>query len=184
MTLELAQRAKKRQSVNLLIVKGLADVHMDKGKEVWGTASGSRKADKLFCIMGFALRAEPPMTAPAFFEAVNKVGVGCYAQGMTYNANPQNKATSNNRQAEAGWDTLNWLGKKIPEWRFGADPDPHGKTTAKYFADRALDPAIRINWQQMLVPSSRVADSVFWQRGALGDIMRRTPVDRAISRTH
>lgn len=184
MALELARRAKEKQGVNLLILKGLTEVQMEKGKESWNFANGSREADRLFCLMGFAHRQEPPMTAPAFFDPVNSAGVACFAQAMTYNANPQKKAVSPVRQAEAGWDTLNWVGGTMPEWRLGADPNPKGKTPVGYFAARSPEPRIRVNWQTMLVPATRVAESVRWQRSSLGDIMRRTEVSRAISRTH
>ncbi len=184
MSLHLARRAKENQGVNLLILKGLADVRMEKGQESWNFARGSRQADRLFCILGFAHRQEPPMTAPEFFDPVNGKGVACFAQAMTYNANPQTKSASPLRQAEAGWDTLNWVGGTIPEWRLGTDPNPKGKTPVGYFAVRAPEPRIRVNWQTMLVPATRLAESVRWQRGSLGNIMQRTEVNRAISRMH
>ena len=185
MSLSMARRAKQNQHLNLLIITGLADVQMNKNREEWTKSEGSRKADKLFCIMGFAHRSEPDTTAPSFFEDVNRDGVTCFAQGMMYNANPQRgNVAAADRQAEVGWDTLNWLGTEIPEWRRGEDPNPKGHTTVAYFSARAREPVIQLNWQCMLVPSTRISESVIWQRGASGRLLRRTTVNRPIARTH
>lgn len=184
MTLQLAVRAKERSNVNLLILRGLTQAGMQKGTERWTKKQGSREADRLFGILGFALRQEPAMTAPAWFEPVNADGVACFAQAMLYNANPAAKPQSSNLQREAPWDTLNWLGSRIPEWQNGQDPNRSGNTPASWYAARSPLPRIRPNWQSMLVPSTRVSESVIWQRGALGRIMRRTAVETPLSRTH
>ena len=184
MTLQLAVRAKERKNVNLLILRGLARTGMKKGEESWTQKRGSREADRLFCILGFALRPEPDMTAPAWFEPVNADGVACFAQTMVYNANPAGKPKSEILQREAPWDTLNWLGTRTPEWRNGQDPSPSGNTPSAWYAARSPLPRIHPNWQSMLVPATRVAESVLWQRGSLGRIMRRTAVETPLSRTH
>jgi len=184
MSLSLVQQAKEKQGIHLLILDGLEDAQMNKGQETWTKSSGSRQADKLFCIMGFALRDAPPLVAPVFFDPVNSGGVACFAQAMTYNANPQLPSQSDATQAQVGWDTLNWLGPNVPEWKSGADPNPAGKTPVTYYTSVAPEPVVRLNWQTMLVPATRVSESVLWQRGKLGRIMDRTAVDLEMSRTH
>ena len=183
-SLEQAKRAKANKKINLLVMKGLVKAKMEKGQEDWTTSEGSRRADRLFCVMGFADREAPSMTAPSFFDTVNKDGMVCFAQGMFYNANPQKPRSSQDKQTEIGWDTLNWLGREVPEWQGGEDPEPDGNTSVSYFSNRAPEPVIQLNWQSMLVPSTRIAESVLWQTDRLGRILDRTTVDRPISRTH
>jgi hypothetical protein len=184
MTLQLAVRARDRQGIRLLVLKGLARVEMNKGQESWSRKGGSREADRLFGILGFAHRPAPPLAAPGWFEAVNADGIACYAQTMIYNANTARESRSELLQAEAPWDTLNWHRVRVPEWRMGQDPNPSGNTLASWYSARAPRPEIRLNWQSMLVPSTRVAEAVLWQRGALGRILRRTAVETPLSRTH
>ncbi|MEN9556827.1 MAG: hypothetical protein RLZZ232_3113 [Planctomycetota bacterium] len=184
MTLQLAVRARDRQGIRLLVLKGLAQVEMNKGKESWARKSGSREADRHFGIMGFAHRPAPPLAAPGWFDSVNADGVACYAQTMIYNANSARESKSELLQAEAPWDTLNWHRVRVPEWRAGQDPNPSEDTLSSRYARFAPRPEIHVNWQSMLVPSTRVAESVLWQRGALGRIMRKTAVEAPLSRTH
>jgi len=47
------------------------------------------------------------------------------------------------------------------------------------------EPRIRVNWQVKLVPATRVTDSIWFQQGDLGTVMRRTtPIHLNLSGTH
>src|SRR5262249_14401359 len=51
-TRTLAQRMKQRAGVNLPILRGLDVDRIEKGREEWTRAEGSRTADQLFCLIG------------------------------------------------------------------------------------------------------------------------------------
>jgi hypothetical protein len=47
------------------------------------------------------------------------------------------------------------------------------------------EPRIHLSWQTKLVPTTRLAESIWWQRGELGSILRRTPpVHTPLGSTH
>jgi hypothetical protein len=172
-------------AINLLVMQDGDVLRMDKGTEPWTRADQADLVDRRFSVMGFALRPKPFLAAPAYFEEPNADGIAAYAQAMIYNANPQRpQRRDRERQAEIGWDTLNWIGNDLPEWEAGNDPAPRENTPTSYFSARAPSPRIRVNWQALLVPSTQVSEAVFWQRGNMGKILRRTNVWSGTARTH
>ena len=182
-SLKLAQREKER-GINLMILQDFDPITMTKGNEVWTSAEGSRHCDERFGLISFARRPAPLRMGAAYFETPNQRGIAAYAQTLTYNANPQTaQATPSGRQKIVGWDTLNW-DQLVPEWSAGNDPVPHGNTRYEYFQERAPKPEVNLNWQSLLTPTSRIAESVAWQQGDLGDILRRTKVETGWSRAH
>jgi hypothetical protein len=168
-TLTLAQRHKQERGVNLLILQGLNTDGTDKTNEPWTTADGSRTADKMFATIGFARRPRPPLNAANLFRQGNPDGIVAYAQVMIYNANPEQLGTPPGAgvQPTAGWDTLGWI-TQVPEW---SQTDTSGDPAIPDVAE----PLIRIAWQSKLVPTTRLHESIFWQQGDLGKVLRRTP---------
>jgi hypothetical protein len=166
-TLTLADRQKQERGVHLLIIQGLDQDGADKTNEVWTTADGSRDADRLFGTIGFARRPRPPLNAANLFRQGNPDGIVAYAQVMIYNANPQQRGTVAGTQPTAGWDTLGWI-TPVPEW---SQTDTSGDPPIPNLAE----PQQRIAWNSKLVPTTRLAESIFWQQGDLGKVLRRTP---------
>jgi hypothetical protein len=174
-TLTLTRRLKQGGgllAVNPYILEGLDLDRIDKGQETWTQASGSREADRLFGVIGFAHRRKPKIAAGGIFRQSNPDGLVGYAQGMIYNANPQPRAGAATAgagwQPVVGWDTLNWAGP-VPEYP-GAGPNGPDPTIPT-----VPEPRIRINWQTKLVPTTRLAESIPFQQGELGRVVRRTP---------
>ena len=174
-TLTLTRRLKQRGgllAVNPYILEGLDLDRIDKGQEAWTKASGSREADKLFGVIGFAHRRKPKIAAGGIFRQSNPDGLVGYAQGMIYNANPQPRGGAASAgagwQPVVGWDTLNWAGP-VPEYP-GTQPSGPDPTIPD-----VPEPKIRINWQTKLVPTTRLAESIPFQQGELGRVVRRTP---------
>lgn len=173
MSLTLAQRAMRDQGICLLVVDGLNEVSGDKGKEEWNHKDGSRTADTLFCVMGFTLREAPPVIGRGVYADGVEDALLTFSQTMTYNANPVSAERSSNLQRVTGWDTLNWKHGQVPEWRFG---ERYGAGVSR--------PEIQLNWQAMLVPSTRVNEASQNTRGLVQRVLNRTETERAISRTH
>jgi len=171
-TLELAKRAKQQTLVNLLVIRELDIDGRDKTHEPWAEpdGSGSATADRLFAVIGFARRPPPGIAALGYFRQPNPDGFVAFAQGMVYNANPHKQGANRpGWQAVAGWDTLNW-DSEVPEY---PGPNPKGETCP---IPRVPEPRVKLNWRAKLVPTTRLPASVLWQRGELGEVMRRTPV--------
>jgi len=183
-TLEMADRAKREQFVNLYIIDEFDNLTEQKGDEQWAQARGSREADELFAIIGFSYREKPRIAAPVYFSAPNQHGFVTYSQAMIYNANPQFGNVAESYQSIVGWDTLNWVDQPVPEWQTGNDPEPRLNTPVDYFASRAVQPTIRVNWQNMLTPSTRVGQSWIWRFDEGGDILRRSYLSSSAARTH
>jgi hypothetical protein len=178
-------RQAQQHGVRLLILRDFRPATMKKGTEPWATVDGSRLADRRFAVVGLAYRATRPQMATPYFRRNPDHGSAAFAQAMIYNANPQNPAFDDPlRQREVGFDTLNWLGQRIPEWGLGVDPDPTGRTPVSYFRERAPQPSIRLHWQTLLTPCTRIAETSEQQTGPLGRLLQRIPVDRPIARLH
>ena len=173
MTLALANKAMRNQGIRLLVVDGLNEVNGNKGQEVWNRTDGSRTADKLFCVMGFTLRSPPPVIGRGVYVEGVDDALLTFSQTMIYNANPISTTRSSDLQHVTGWDTLNWNHGKIPEWRFGEN---YGAAVPR--------PGIALNWQAMLVPTTRVNEASQNTHGLVQRILKRTETERAISRTH
>jgi len=173
MSLKLAQRAMRDRGIRLLVVDGLSEANGNKGQEMWNHADGSRTADRLFCVMGFTLRSPPPVIGRGVYVDGVEDALLTFSQTMTYNANPVSPTSSSGLQHLTGWDTLNWKHGQIPEWRFG---ESYGAGISR--------PEIQINWQAMLVPSTRVNEASQNTQGLVQRVLRRTETERAISRTH
>jgi hypothetical protein len=137
-----------------------------KGKEPWTKESGSKQADQLFCVLGFAQRpAKTIAMVPVFGKPQqNSNGVVAFAQAMVYNANKQDaSANPGDFQPEIGWNTLNWRspinGSNAYEFAKGVkDPSAFGALKNFLNNDGGDDnqPAIKLNWQARLTPVSRL----------------------------
>lgn len=178
MSLSLAERAKQGQGIHLLVIDDHTILSGNKGQEPWTRSRGSRRADELFSVIGFTQREPPPIIGQGVYVKGVDQRLVTFAQGMIYNANPVEIAGAGGRnwQVETGWDTLNWIHGKIPEWHFGAS-----FRAAVSFREH---PRIQLNWQGMLVPSTRIDDAGQWQRGALGGVLEATETGLTRARTH
>lgn len=145
-----------------------------KSLETWNrpTRTGSYRADEIFCLIGFAKRPKHSLFSKPFFRQENPNGFLCYSQAMIYNANKQQEPTEwngpGNRQAEVGWDTLNWstdnkFGKTVEqgfEWQFttqdrtlsSSPPGTSGWTAQGWNREHHEPPGIKLNWQAKLTP--------------------------------
>lgn len=123
----------------------------DKGFAIW-TEDGVR-ADNMFSLVGLTLRKEPIVYGePNFFRQTNRDGRLAMAQALVYNANNQirnahhidlgNKRIRPIRQADVGWDTLNWKSGTRPYELVGIGIQPEF-------------PQIEVNWQAKLVPLTK-----------------------------
>jgi hypothetical protein len=135
-----------------------------KGMEPWTKASGSRYADKLFCVVGFAHRPPRTLAMPTVFgkPQQNSQGLVAFAQAMLYNANNQDlAATVGGFQPELGWNTLNW---RTPvsgsgAYEFGAgvrDPSPSSALSSFVGGGNGSGPSVKLNWQAKLTPVTRL----------------------------
>jgi hypothetical protein len=167
-TKTMTDRLRKDHSVRLYIVEGWTPDGTAKGRETWTRADGSREADKLFCVLGFAHRPAPTVTSFGIFRQANPHGTAAYAQGMAYNANPQSPGGSSAYQPQVGWDTLNW-DNRVREFPGERPRDD------SYPVPTVEEPRVRVNWQAKLVPTTRLAESIWWQKDDLGRVLRHTP---------
>jgi hypothetical protein len=126
----------------------------DKSQEVWNKKgfAGSKKADDIFCCMGFAKSEKPDVISKQFFRQENPYGIVCYSQAMIYNANSQQTPAKGGKdQPAVGWDTLAWDHEKqrVKEWE---DPGYFGRLmdSVSIFPDK--EPKIKLNWQAKLTP--------------------------------
>jgi hypothetical protein len=164
--------------LNLYVLNDLDVQNSDKGQEPWTRADGSRRADELFCYVGFAHRpAAPLIITPWIFRQPNPDGYVTYAQAMIYNANPQTGAVDAKTQPVVGWDTLNWS-NQVPEY---SDDEPQ---PPDYPTDPLPEPQIKLNWQAKLVPTTRLQDAAAWQPGVIGGTLSRMPLDVTLASVH
>jgi len=183
----MTERAKKDHGVNLLILEGTDPAGPDKGAETWTTADGSREADELFAVVGFAHRPAKPPIGGRVFRQPTPDGVATYAQALVYNANPQRPtAGPAGWQKRVGWDTLNWV-VDVPEY-----PGPGNRVVEPAEIPNIPLPQIRVNWQAKLVPATtdRLRRAFLMKTFAPGTdpglrrIINRTYPDRDLARTH
>jgi hypothetical protein len=132
----------------MLDLNKTGDDGIHKSNEKWNEDSltGSYRSDEIFSMMGFAKRPKSRIAAPAFFRQENPHGYVCYSQAMIYNANPQQEPADSGgdgaKQADVGWDTLNW------------DHTLSGSNPIEYVTDDDYQypPRIKPNWQAKLTP--------------------------------
>ena len=178
--LTLADRFRRERGVRLYHLDGYDPERQEKGTERWQTAGGSREADRLFAVVGFAHRGRLPVAGLGVFRQANPDGMAAYAQSFVYNANPNPRTAGGGFQPVVAYDTLNWVN------RVRDHPGQRPRDTERYLPiPNVPEPRVRINWQVKLVPTTRVAESIWWQKGDLGQIMRRTSwVHIPLSGTH
>jgi hypothetical protein len=173
-TLQKAIEMKRERGVNLHIMRDLDLAQSDKGEEVWTTRAGSRRADRLFSVVGFARRDAPDMFGPGIYERENRDGILGYAQAMVYNANPQHGPSGQGLQPEIGWDTLNWVSPVL-------EHNSHGGNSSD---SPAAQPQILLNWQAKLVPVTRLNESAVVLEGRFRQVVRRLVPQDELFRTH
>jgi hypothetical protein len=153
-------RGQNGKGIRLYTIKEL-NTNGQKSQEVWNIKglTGSKKADELFCGIGFAKSEKPDVISRMFFRQENPHGILCYSQAMIYNANSQQTpATGGKNQPKVGWDTLAWDHdlQRVREWEnpggfqrmmnqflFFSDDNPIGVQP---------EPKIKLNWQAKLTP--------------------------------
>lgn len=175
-TLNMAWWQWVENKTHLYVLTDLEVAGADKGEEPWTTKAGSRRADELFAVMGFAHRPAPYVVAYPLLRDSQPDGVAAHAQVLLYNANPQDRPRRAKWQPVVGWDTLAWDGP-VPEFEFGE----------RYGSDRDIreQPRIKLNWQTKLVPTTRLKDAAGTQPSAeLNRILDRTAADTWIANTH
>ncbi len=126
----------------------------DKGYEAFTDAP--EVADQLFAITGLAYFPSPTVIGQPLFKQLHRDGRIALSQALLYNANEQVrpeykidltcKRLRPNRQANVGWDTLNWKSgirpsELVAKWDNGGAP-------------AVIYPEIQVNWQCKLVPVS------------------------------
>lgn len=135
----------------------------DKGYELW-TQSRS-EADRTFgTLVVIHLNPDSVIGSPAVFQQHFPSGQVFYAEALSYNANPEKrhacrinlrcKRITPNRQANVGYDTLQWQasgksesGSSKSPWELVAKTDAGGQPDPEF-------PRIRLNWQAKLVETS------------------------------
>ncbi len=126
----------------------------DKGFESF--TDNPETADRLFAVTGLAYWEAPAVIGKPLFKQFHADGQVAMAQALIYNANDQVipehkidltcKRIRPNRQADIGWDTLNWKpglrpSELVAKWDNGGAP-------------QVIYPEIQVNWQCKLVPVS------------------------------
>jgi len=181
-TIEMTRRAKELViPVNLLVIRELKQDGSDKGKESWAREGGSGTADQLFGTMAFAHRPKSEIASFGYYRQPNPDGFLAFAQTMIYNANPQKPDESRRGfQKRVGWDTLNWS-VDVPEY-----PGPGGGGETCPIPTGVPEPRIKLNWQAKLVPTTRLPESMLWQREpAVKSILKRTAFELpGLTNTH
>ena len=175
-TLRICRPAKN--PMRLLMLQDVDLVKSDKTFEPWTLADGSALADQRFAVVGFARKSPAKVSSFGIFRQGNPDGIVAYAQQMIYNGNPQHRNSGTpTQQPIAGWDTLDWS-NRVPEY-----PGP-GLMGPNSIIVEVPEPRIRPNWQSKLVPTTRLAESTQWQRGELGEVLRRTASGLNLAGTH
>ncbi len=184
-TLSIIKKQRDDNDIKLYVMKpdpqGSGNTY-PKTYEPWTYAAQSSQVDQMFTVVGMAHRRAAIVAGSGIFRQENPQGMVCYAQAMFYNANPQRRGSGDdNTQPTAGWDTLNWDGTvAIPEY---PGPAPQSDDTS-IITPSTPQPLIRLNWQSKLVPTTRLTEASAFQRGAIGDVLRRTIPESPLGRTH
>ncbi|MCU0703142.1 MAG: pilus assembly protein TadG-related protein [Fimbriiglobus sp.] len=179
-SLTLTDRFRREGGVLLYHLNGYDPDREEKGSEEWQTADGSRQADRQFAVVGFGHRGRAETASYGVFRQANPHGIAAYAQAFVYNANPNPRTTGGGLQPRVAYDTLNWVSPVFDH------PGQRPVDTDRYSPiPNVAEPRVRVNWQVKLVPATRVADSIWFQRGELGEVMRRTaPFHLGMTGTH
>jgi hypothetical protein len=130
----------------------------DKAKAIW--IKTPDVADELFATVVVASQSRPQAVGtPVVFPVVYPQGTTAIAQVLLYNANPcvepeqsidlRCKRIIPNRQADFGFDTLNWKPSSRP-YELVAVTNEGGAPKPEY-------PEVLLNWQSKLVPVSATA---------------------------
>ena len=158
----------------------IQDGSLEKGTERWTTAAGSRRADELFGVLTIAHRQTSGL-GEAVFRTSNPLHMMSLAQGMIYNANPQDPArlgpngVAGDWQPIVGWDTLNWdPAVRVPELRAGVQSSTTPIST----------PRIRLNWRAKLTPVTLADEAAGSPTNDLFKRINNTPADRLFLNTH
>lgn len=137
-------------------------------------------ADQLFAVTGLAHWEAPSVIGQPLFKQFHAEGRVALAQALIYNANDQVipehkidltcKRIRPNRQADIGWDTLNWKpglrpSELVAKWDDGGAP-------------KVIYPEIQVNWQCKLVPVSNSQ----WNR-MLSERNLPSPFNRVLSKS-
>jgi hypothetical protein len=143
----------RRSGDDLWMIEDTSPPSVEKGREPWTRMEGSRRADELFALLGFA-RRDVKVFGAVVFRNPHDQGFVTFAQGMIYNANPQHPGALAGMQPVVGWDTLNWDHRRIPE----LPDDCRGAFTDGCGCHQPGVPApeIRLNWQAKLMPATRI----------------------------
>jgi hypothetical protein len=169
----LGQYQIDNRDLGLLVMKGYPAP--DKGYELW--TEDPVKADNLFTLLGMVYRDPPRLLGESrVFRQAHSDGRVALAQAMIYNANEQERPKQRIdlsckrilpiRQANAGWDTLNWAESSrqgtescadISNGGPNADNDP-AENRPYEITGKGIHPEyprICVNWQAKLVPVTR-----------------------------
>lgn len=173
--------------VRLYILPGWQPGGTEKGREDWTRDSdqASRRVDQLFCTLGLVHRDPPGVVSYGIYRKTNPDGMVGYAQAIVYGANPQVPSPGGDHQPRLGWDTLHWSSsvKEFPGESvrsFGFKPQKFA-----FYVPSVDEPRVTINWQTKLVPTTRLQESLPYQKGQLGTVIRRiSPRDMTLNRTH
>lgn len=179
----------RRHDLGLYVMRGYPAP--DKGYGRWTVEP--RRADNMLSVIGLFCYEKPSVFgAPAFFQQAHPDGRMTLAQAMIYNANEQQRAEHRIdllckrivpiRQANVGYDTLNWMsGSRQTERDCGdngnplsADNDPRENRPFELVGIGIPPeyPQVQVNWQVKLVPlttnrlrqlqATRSISSGFW----------------------
>lgn len=151
-TLQTTTTSRRSEKIQLYVLED--HFAPDKGFESF--TDDPAIADQLFAVTGLAYWEAPSVIGQPLFKQFHADGRVALAQALIYNANDQVipehkidltcKRIRPNRQADIGWDTLNWKpglrpSELVAKWDNGGAP-------------KVIYPAIQVNWQCKLVPVS------------------------------
>lgn len=154
--------------LGLYVVEGYTGP--DKGYELWNLAEYSPVADDLFSMVALARMDSATMVGRPLFSQEHPEGQAAWAMVMLYNGNEQQrpehridltcKRIMPIRQANTGMDTLNWKPGSLQKQR-GCEERPSGSAAGENRPFELLGiglpadyPAIQVNWQARLVPTT------------------------------
>ena len=144
----------------------------DKGYELWNLPQYSSVADRLFTVVGLTYQSPVEIVGFSVFGQAHPHGSFAYAQAMIYNANDQQRSNQRInlrcqrivpvRQANTGWDTLNWYpgGGGREGCRSKKTGRGNSRNNTRPFELVGIGiphqyPRIQVNWQAKLIPGSK-----------------------------